>query len=122
MSEPKVAELLRSVGVQISDGQVSNMLIKDHTVFHAEKAALYQAGLASSPWQHLDDTSTRVNGQNGYCHIVCNPHVQGVASQAFDFSRNSSWASALSPKNRPKISISCRQPLNVGNPPFDKAW
>ena len=45
MSEPKVAELLRSVGVQISDGQVSNLLIKDHAVFHAEKAALYQTGL-----------------------------------------------------------------------------
>ena len=73
MSEPKVAELLRSVGVHISDGQVSNLLIKDHAAFHAEKDALYQAGLASSPWQHLDDTSTRVNGQNGYCHIVCNP-------------------------------------------------
>jgi Transposase IS66 family. len=73
MSEPKVAELLRSVGVQISDGQVSNLLIKDQAAFHAEKAALYQAGLASSPWQHLDDTSTRVNGQNGYCHVVCNP-------------------------------------------------
>jgi len=73
MSEPKVAELLRSVGIKISDGQVSNLLIKDHAVFHAEKDALYQAGLASSPWQHLDDTSTRVNGQNGYCHIVCNP-------------------------------------------------
>jgi Transposase IS66 family len=73
MSEPKVAELLRSVGVQISDGQVSNLLLKDQTIFHAEKAALYQAGLASSPWQHVDDTSTRVNGQNGYCHIVCNP-------------------------------------------------
>src|SRR6266850_272185 len=73
MSEPKVAELLRSVGVQISDGQVSNLLIKDQTAFHVEKAALYQAGLASSPWQHLDDTSTRVDGQNGYCHIVCNP-------------------------------------------------
>ena len=73
MSEPKVAELLRSVGVQISDGQVSNLLIKDQAAFHAEKDALYRAGLASSPWQHLDDTSTRVNGQNGYCHIVCNP-------------------------------------------------
>src|SRR5215510_9685834 len=73
MSEPKVAELLRGVGVQISDGQVSNLLIKDQTAFHAEKDALYQAGLASSPWQHLDDTSTRVNGHNGYCHIVCNP-------------------------------------------------
>jgi hypothetical protein len=73
MSEPKVAELLRSVGVQISDGQVSNLLIKGQAPFHAEAEALYQAGLASSPWQHLDDTSTRVNGQNGYCHIVCNP-------------------------------------------------
>ena len=73
MSEPKVAELLRSVGVRISDGQVSNLLIKDQALFHEEKDALYQAGLASSPWQHLDDTSPRVNGQNGYCHIVCNP-------------------------------------------------
>jgi len=73
MSEPKIAALLRSVGVLISDGQVSNLLIKEQTLFHAEKATLYQAGLASSPWQHLDDTSTRVNGQNGYCHIVCNP-------------------------------------------------
>src|SRR2546425_2483466 len=73
MSEPKVAELLRSVGVRISDGQVSNLLIKDQAAFHAEKDALYQAGLASSPWQHLDDTSTRGNGQNGACHIVCNP-------------------------------------------------
>jgi len=73
MSEPKVAELLRNVGIAISAGQVSNLLIKDHNGFHEEKAALYQAGLASSPWQHLDDTSTRVNGRNGYCHIVCNP-------------------------------------------------
>ena len=73
MSEPKVAELLGNVGIAISAGQVSNLLIKDHTVFHEEKVDLYQAGLASSPWQHLDDTSTRINGRNGYCHIVCNP-------------------------------------------------
>ena len=43
MSEPKVAELLRSVGVQISDGQVSNLLIKDQTAFHAEKDAVATA-------------------------------------------------------------------------------
>jgi hypothetical protein len=73
MSEPKVAERLRSVGVQISDGQGSNLLSKDQATFHGEKDALSQAGLASSPWQHLDDTSTRVNGQNGSCHIVCHP-------------------------------------------------
>lgn len=63
MSEPKVAELLRNVGVKISDGQVSNLLIKEQKGFHQEKDALYQAGLSSSRWQHLDETSTRVNGQ-----------------------------------------------------------
>jgi hypothetical protein len=54
MSEPKVAETLRSVGVSISDGQVSNLLIKGHDAFHAEKDALYAAALAASPWQNLD--------------------------------------------------------------------
>jgi hypothetical protein len=73
MSEAKVAQLLRNVGVKLSDGQVSKLLIKDQEGFHQEKDALYQAGLASSPWQHMDETSTRVNGQNGHCHIMCNP-------------------------------------------------
>ena len=73
VSEPKILELYRSVGVAISDGQLSNLLIKDQEEFHAEKAAVFEAGLASTPWQHLDDTSTRVNGQNQYCQIVCNP-------------------------------------------------
>ncbi len=48
-------------------------MIKDHDVFHEEKDALYEAGLKSSPWHHIDDTSTRVNGQNQYCQILCNP-------------------------------------------------
>jgi Transposase IS66 family len=73
VSEPKILELYRSVGVLISDGQLSNLLIKDQEPFHAEKAAIHVAGLASTPWQHLDDTSTRVNGQNQYCQVLCNP-------------------------------------------------
>ena len=73
ISEPKVAELLRNVGVQISDGQVSNLLIKDQDAFHGEKESLYRAGLASSPWQHMDETGTPVNGENWHCHIVGNP-------------------------------------------------
>ncbi|MDP2664381.1 MAG: transposase, partial [bacterium] len=73
VSEPKILELFRSAGIVISDGHLSNLLIKDQAHFHAEKAAVYDAGLASSPWQHLDETSTRVNGQNQYCQVVCNP-------------------------------------------------
>jgi len=72
-SEPKILELLRSVGVQMSAGELSHLLIKGHEDFHAEKDAVYEAGLRSSPWQHLDETSTRVNGQNQHCHIIGNP-------------------------------------------------
>lgn len=73
MSEPKILELYENVGVQISAGELSNMLIKGQDTFHAEKDAVYEAGLRSSVWQHTDDTRTRVNGQNQHCHIVCNP-------------------------------------------------
>src|SRR5213083_2198902 len=59
--------------MSMSAGQLSNLLIKDQEPFHAESAAVVQAGLESSPWQHLDSTGTRVNGQNQHCHVLCNP-------------------------------------------------
>lgn len=72
-SEPKIVEFLQHVGVSISSGQVSNLLIKKQDPFHAEKDAVYEAGLRSSPWQHIDETGTRVNGVNQHCHVLCNP-------------------------------------------------
>lgn len=84
VSEAKIRELLTNVGVQIAEGTISNLLIKDHAPFHAEADALYQAGLRSSPWQQIDDTGTRVNGQNQHCQIVCNPlytHYQTSAAK-----------------------------------------
>ena len=73
VTEPKILEFFANVGVHLSAGELSNWLIKDWPELHAEKAAIYKAGLRSSPWQHLDDTATRVNGQNAHCHVVCNP-------------------------------------------------
>ena len=73
MSEPKLLEVLQTAGLVISAGQLSDMLIKDQEVFHAERAAVVQAGLQSAPWQHLDSTGTRVNGNNQHCHILANP-------------------------------------------------
>ena len=73
MSEPKILGLYENVGVQISAGELSNLLIKEQDAFHADKDEVYEAGLRSSPWQHTDHTSTRVDGQNQHCHIVCNP-------------------------------------------------
>jgi len=73
VTEPKLLEFFGHVGIVISAGELSNLLIKDQTVFHAEKTAIYEAGLRSSPWQHIDQTSTRVDGVNQQCHVVCNP-------------------------------------------------
>jgi hypothetical protein len=73
MSEPKILEVLQTVGLQISAGQLSDLLIKDQEVFHAECADVLRAGIESSPWQHLDSTGTRVNGVHQNCHVLCNP-------------------------------------------------
>lgn len=72
-SEPKIVEFFEHVGILISKGEVSNLLIKDQDDFHAEKEALYKAGLQSSAWQQTDTTPTRVNGENHNCHVVGNP-------------------------------------------------
>jgi len=73
MSEPKLLELLHTVGMHISAGELSDLLIKDQEQFHAERAAVVRAGLSSSPWHHLDSTGTRVDGRNQHCHVLCNP-------------------------------------------------
>jgi hypothetical protein len=72
-SEPKILEFLVNAGIQISAGQVSNFVIKEQDEFHAEKDAVCEAGLRSSPWQHTDDTKTQVDGENQHCHVLCNP-------------------------------------------------
>jgi hypothetical protein len=73
MSEAKIGELLADVGIVISAGQISNLLIKGQEQWHAEAEAIYRAGLASGPWQHFDATPTRVNGRNEHCHVIGNP-------------------------------------------------
>lgn len=73
MTEVKIHEWLSQVGIQISMGQLSNMLIKGQDVFHQEASASYKASLEVCPWQHIDDTGTRVNGDNQYCHLVDSP-------------------------------------------------
>jgi len=71
VSEGSLLGLFGSAGLEISSGQVSNLLIQDQDIFHEEKEAIYRAGLASSPWQLIDTTGTRVNGKDAHCHIVC---------------------------------------------------
>lgn len=72
ISEPKILEFYQEHDVVISSATISRLLTKKLELFHLEKAELFAAGLASSSYQQIDDTSARVNGQNWYTQIVCN--------------------------------------------------
>jgi hypothetical protein len=72
MSQPKILTLLQTIGMHISAGLLSTFLIANQDVFHAERAGVLQAGLTSTPWQHLDSTGTSVHGKQEPCHILCN--------------------------------------------------
>lgn len=73
MSEPKIREVLGGIGIQMSAGAVSNLLIKQNGEFAAEQAVVYQAGLRYGEYQHYDTTPTPVKGVPWSCHVVDNP-------------------------------------------------
>ena len=74
VSEPKIHECLESIGILISKSKISRIITENHDLFHEEKAEIFQAGLNSTPYQQIDDTSARVNGSNCYTQIICNPY------------------------------------------------
>ena len=82
MTEPKLREFLGQCGIVISSGQLSNLLVKKHEPWHSEKEAVWRAGLSSTNWQHLDDTATRVDGENQHCHVMCNPFYTAYFTRA----------------------------------------
>jgi Transposase IS66 family len=71
-SEPKIHEYLESIGILISKSTISRIITEDNDLFHEEKAEIFQAGLNSTTYQQIDDTSARVNGSNCYTQIICN--------------------------------------------------
>jgi hypothetical protein len=75
MSIPKIQEFLTTMGIVISGCYISNRLSqpKHMDVFHREKSQMYQASLETSRYQQIDDTGSRVDGQNHYTHVICNP-------------------------------------------------
>jgi hypothetical protein len=73
VTEAKIVSFFETVGISISSGKVSEILLKDSQPLQAEKAAIVEAGLGSTPWQQIDDTGARVGGENWYTQVLCNP-------------------------------------------------
>ncbi len=72
MSIPKIKGFYSDLDVIISESYISNCMTKKLCVFHDEKSDLYKMNLEVGEFQQIDDTGSRVNGQNFYTHIVCN--------------------------------------------------
>jgi len=73
MTEPAIKRYFDAFSIQISKASISRMLTDKHEPFHQEKEEVIIAGLCSTPYHNIDDTSARVNGKNYYTHVLCNP-------------------------------------------------
>jgi hypothetical protein len=74
VSEPKIHEFLENMGVWISKATISRIITENNDLFHEEKSEIFLSGLNSTTYQQIDDTSARVNGNNWYTQIICNPY------------------------------------------------
>jgi len=72
VTQPLLLEQLRETGVDISSGQLNNILIENKSDFHQEKDDILAVGLEVSPYVNVDDTGARHQGKNGYCTHIGN--------------------------------------------------
>jgi len=80
VTQPLILQQLTEWEIDISSGQISNILIQDKEEFHTEKDELLSAGINNSSYIHVDDTGSRHDGKNGYCTHIGNESFAWFAS------------------------------------------
>jgi len=72
VTQPLLLEELTELDIDISAGQINNILTENKDAFHQEKDEILQAGLQASVYVGVDDTGARHDGKNGYCTHIGN--------------------------------------------------
>jgi hypothetical protein len=72
VTQGRLWEELREWGVDISEGQISAILLEGHDAFHAEKDELLPVARQISDHLHCDDTSARHQGKPAVCTHIGN--------------------------------------------------
>jgi len=72
VTQPLLYEQLREFGIDISEGQLNNILTENNHLFHQEKNEILQSALKVSSYIQVDDTGARHDGKNGYCTQIGN--------------------------------------------------
>lgn len=71
-TQPLLLEQLREWEIDISSGQINQLLISGQEAFHDEKDEILQAGLKASSYITVDDSGARHQGKNGYVTQIGN--------------------------------------------------
>ncbi|MGB5619047.1 MAG: transposase, partial [Desulfobacterales bacterium] len=72
VTQPLLLEQLDEFDIDISAGQLNNLLIEEKDRFHQEKDRILSVGLEVSGYINVDDTGARHEGKNGYCTHIGN--------------------------------------------------
>jgi hypothetical protein len=82
VTQPLLLEQLHEFDIDISTGQLNNILIENKERFHQEKDQILAVGLQVSSYINVDDTGARHQGQNGYCTHIGNESFSWFESTA----------------------------------------
>lgn len=70
MTEPGLFDLLKGSGIEISEGQMHNILVNESDAYHRESEKILTTGLEEAPYIRTDDTGEKHQHKNVYCtHI-----------------------------------------------------
>ena len=79
---PRLAALLQSVGLSISEREIQRLLTEKQDDFLDETRDVLRAGLRTSPWISVDDTGARHKAKNGYCTQIGNNRFSWFGTRA----------------------------------------
>ena len=70
MTQPAIYEFLNGMGIDISTGQVNNILLNEADRYSNTSETILTAGLEEAPYIRTDDTGEKHQHKSGYCtHI-----------------------------------------------------
>jgi hypothetical protein len=72
VTQPLLLEQINDMGIDMSSGQLSNIITENLEEFHQEKNDILKAGLSNPEYIQTDDTGARHKGVNGYCTQIGN--------------------------------------------------
>lgn len=71
-SQAKIKQTLTDIGIDISEGEIHNIIMEVYRLLEQEYSNMARAGMTTAKELRVDDTGARHRGTNGYCLVVQN--------------------------------------------------